>query len=104
VLWERELETDGEPFDYSDFAGIVGAICPGSGELVISADDIRQSGQDLTFAVPDEIDVSELEVGQSVAATATISEDGALELEGIASEEGRRAADDAKLIQGDLAG
>lgn len=103
IITETSIDGGGEPGTYSDFAGIVGAVCEDTGELLLSADDIRESGQDLLFSVPEGISVSKLEVGDSVAATATIAEDGALELAGLSSDEGTKGADDEKLVQGDLA-
>jgi hypothetical protein len=103
VLWERRVEADGEPFTYSDFAGTVQAICPATGELLLSADDIRQSGSDLVLSVPEGLDLTRVDLGAPVAATATIGDDGALELAGLASDERARGADDPDLIQGDLA-
>jgi hypothetical protein len=41
-------------------AGIVEAVCPGSAQLLISADDIRESGHDFVFAVPATIDTAKL--------------------------------------------
>jgi hypothetical protein len=103
-LWETKAEVDSEPFDYADLAGILTAICPDSGQLAISADDIRASEADLVLAVPDEIDLGGFEVGDSVAATANIAEDGSLELAGLAGDERIDGADDPDLLRGDLAG
>jgi hypothetical protein len=102
ILWQRRVNAPGAPFTYSDFAGIVAAICPDTGQMLISADDIGESGHDLAFAVPPTIDTSKLEVGQSVLATATIAGDGALALTGLASDERAKGAEDARAIQGDL--
>lgn len=102
VLWQRQVKAQGAPFTYSDFAGVVAAVCPDSAQLLISADDIRESGHDLPFAVPATIDMTKLEVGQSVLATATIAGDGALALTGLASDERVKGAEDTKAIQGDL--
>lgn len=102
LLWQRQVKAQGAPFTSSDFAGIVVALCPDSAQLLISADDIRESGHDLVFTVPATIDTAKLDVGQSVLATATIGSDGALALTGLASDERARGAEDAKAIQGDL--
>jgi hypothetical protein len=104
VLWQRSLSSEGAPFTYGDFAGIVRAVCLDSGQLLLSADDIGEGGRDLTFAVPDGVEMSGLQVGQSVIATATIGEDGTLGLMGLASDERTRGADDKAALQGDLAG
>ena len=104
VLWQRSLSSEGSPFTYGDFAGIVEAVCPDSSQLLLSADDIGEGGRDLTFAVPDGVKTGGLQVGQSVIATATIADDGSLALMGWASDEHTRGADDKAALQGDLAG
>lgn len=103
VLWQRQFKAQGAPFAHGDFAGIVEAVCPDSAQLLISADDIRESGHDLVFAVPATIGTAKLEVGGSVLATATIGSDGALLLTGLAGDERTKGAEDAKAIQGDMA-
>jgi hypothetical protein len=101
ILWQRQLKAQGAPTTYSDFAGIIEAVCPDTGQLLISADDIRESQHDLIFAVPATIDTTELKVGESVLATATIGADASLSLVGLASDERSKGADDPKA-QGDL--
>ncbi len=101
-LWQRSLEVK-DRFDYSDLEGIV-AACPETGGLVLSADDIREGGRDLTFTAARGIDLARLSLGESVDATATIAEDGSLSLSGVVSDEGAAGADDASSGQGDLAG
>jgi hypothetical protein len=103
VLWQHEASTDGAPFTYADFAGIVTAICPETGQLAISADDIREGLHDVVIAVPAAIDSAKLKVGESVTATATFNEDGSLTLSGLASDERSKGADDFDATQGDLA-
>jgi hypothetical protein len=103
VLWQHEASTDGAPFTYADLAGIVTAICPETGQLAISADDIREGLHDVVITVPPAIDTRKLKVGESVTATATFGEDGSLTLSGLASDERSRGADDFDATQGDLA-
>jgi hypothetical protein len=102
VLWQRQVSAAGAPFTYGDFAGIVTAVCADSGQLLISADDIRESAHDLSFSVPTDIEPSKVTVGQSVLASATIAADGSLALTGLASDERRKGADNVALTQGDL--
>jgi hypothetical protein len=102
IIWQRQVSAAGAPFTSSDFSGIVEAICPESSQLLISADDIRESGHDLLFTVPAEIDTTKLEVGQSVVVTASIAPDGNLILTGLASDEHYKGADDTEAAQGDL--
>ena len=102
VLWQRQFEADGAPFTFSDFAGVVTAVCPDEGKLLISADQGRASEAELAFTVPRGIETKELEVGESVTATATIEADGTLVLTGLASDEKVKGADDPEATQGDL--
>jgi hypothetical protein len=102
VLWQRQISAAGAPFAFSDLTGIVEAICPESSQLLLSADDIRESAHDLVLAVPKEIDTTKLKVGESVLATATINTDASLSLTGVASDERIKGADDAQAAQGDL--
>jgi hypothetical protein len=102
LLWQRQASGDGAPFTHSDFAGTVTAICPTTSQLMLSADDIRESGRDLLFTVPAGIDPSKLGVGDSILASADIAADGTLTLKGLASDEHRKGADDLEATQGDL--
>lgn len=103
VLWQQEVSAAGAPFAYSDFEGIVEALCPDSGQLLLSADDVDESAHDLLFSVPPTIDVAPLKPGQSIVATATIGADGSLTLTGLASDERTKGAEDESAAQGDLA-
>jgi hypothetical protein len=103
ILWQRQISAEGTPFTYSDFEGIVTAVCPAEAKLLLAADDLREAGVDLSFAVPQQIDTSGLTVGDSVTATATIEPGGTPALTGLASDERIKGADDAKGPQGDLA-
>jgi hypothetical protein len=103
VLWQREASAEGAPFTYADLAGIVTAVCPETGQLAISADDIREGLRDVVFTVPAAIDTKKLKIGESVTATATFGEDGSLTLSGLASDERAKGADDFETTQGDLA-
>ncbi|HEU4944677.1 MAG TPA: hypothetical protein VFT10_05895 [Solirubrobacterales bacterium] len=101
-LVQRQLSGSGAPFTHVELEGIVGAVDPEAAQLWISADDVRESGLDLTLAVPPEIDVSSLVAGDSVLASADIGPDGSLTLTGLASDERLKGAEDAKATQGDL--
>lgn len=102
VLWQRQLDDDGDPLAYGEFAAIVAAICPEAEEILLSADDMREGGKDVLFKVPPTIDVSRLRVGDSILATATRAEDGTLSLSGLANDDHTKSADDLKALQGDL--
>ncbi len=101
-LWQSSIEVK-DQFTYSDFEGIV-ISCPETRKLVLSADDIREGGQDLTFTAVKRIDLSKLTIGDSVDVTATIGEGGSLSLSGVVSDEGAAGANDSSSGQGDLAG
>ncbi len=102
LLWQRQASGGGAPFTHSDFAGTVTAICPAASQLMLSADDIRESGRDILFTVRAGIDLSKLGLGDSILVSADIAAEGALTLKGLASDEHRKGADDAKATQGDL--
>ncbi len=102
VLWQKQLKTEGGPATYLDLAGVVTAVCPDIAQLLISADDSRESGSDLALTVPAELDTSKLKPGDSFLATAKLSEDGTLSLSGLASDEHLKGADDETSAQGDL--
>jgi len=102
VVWQRQLKVEGEPAAYIDLAGVVTAVCPDTAQLLISADDTRESAEHLTLAIPTKIDASKLELGDSVLATAELAEDGTLTLAGLASDDQIKGADDEALAQGDL--
>jgi hypothetical protein len=102
ALWQRTISVGGAPFTHGDFEGIVAAVCAETGQLLISADDIREDAHDLLLTVPAAVDVSQLAVGESVAVGADIGADGSLTLTGLASDEHTKGADDEGATQGDL--
>jgi hypothetical protein len=102
-LRQEKVETEpGPPSTYLDLAGIVKEVLPETNQLLLSADDNRESEADLTLAVPSEIDITKLKSGDSYLATAEVDPDGSLKLSGIASDEHTRGADDPASAQGDL--
>jgi hypothetical protein len=103
VLVQSKVEVEpGPPSTYLDLAGVVKEVLPETGQLLVSADDTRESEADLTLNVAKKIDAAKLEVGDSYLATATVGEDGSLTLTGIASDEHAKGADDPGSAQGDL--
>lgn len=102
-LTEVRAESEAEPATYLDLAGVLAAVCPKSGQLLLSADDLRQRGADVVLAVPKRLKTAKLKVGDSLLATAEVGEDGTLTLAGLASDEGAKGAADAASAQGDLA-
>ena len=107
TLVERSRETGADFLGYSDFEGIVQGVCRNRGTLILSGDDIGESGADLTFAVPAdaEIDLATIASGDVVDASATIDEPTLeLTLTGVSGDGGVDEADDPALAQGDQAG
>ena len=103
-LLQRQLEVEPtEPATYVDLAGVITGLCPATGQVLLSADDGRESGADLTLAVPAKIKTAGLALGQPVLATANVGEGGLLTLAGLASDAGLKGAEDSKAAQGDLA-
>jgi hypothetical protein len=103
ILVQRKVEVDSiPPSTYLELAGMVKEVLP-DGHLLFSADWAGESESSLALAVPANIDVKELKLGDSYLATAEVAEDGSLSLKGIASDERRKGADDASSAQGDLA-
>lgn len=102
IAVQRTFKAESEPAAYFDLAGIVSAVCPATGQLLISADDLRASEDDLLLTVPDQLKTAKLKVGESIVATATVEADGTLTLAGLASDEGRKGAETTSLAQGDL--
>ncbi len=84
----------------TDIEAIVEGVCrSGSRKLVVSADDLRESGQDVPVAVPSKFQLANVETGDVVKLSATIGDAGNYTLAGIASDERRQGADDQDLIQ-----
>lgn len=102
IVIQRTLETEPEPATYFDLAGFVTGVCLETKQLLISADDLRASEEDLLLSVPAGIQTGKLKLGESIVATATVGEDGTLTLAGLASDEGKKGAEAAASAQGDL--
>ncbi len=99
---QQELEVESEPATYVDLAGILTAVCSATRQLAISADDLRESAQDIVLSVPKRFKTAGMELGDSILATATIGEGGTLTLAGLASDERAQGAEDPDSAQGDL--
>jgi len=101
LLWQRRIEVEDPASTRSDFAGVLTAVCPESRELLLSADDVRESGRDLLFTASEELDLTRLTLGASILITARIA-DGTLAATGFADDEHRKGADNAVSLQGDF--
>jgi hypothetical protein len=90
---------DGDRATTTDVEAIVEGVCGGSRELLVSADDVRESGHDVALSVPKEISIGALKPGQVLKLTAEISSGGILGLTAVAGDQGSNGADDADLVQ-----
>ncbi len=81
-------------------AGIVQRSCEDDSQLIVSADDLNESGEDLSFSVPEEFDLDLLGLGQSFILYLQRDEQGGAEVLGLVSDHGRSGADDDTSAQG----
>jgi hypothetical protein len=103
VLNQTDAKFTVPPAQYVDMEGIVGATCTDPGELTLSADDVRESTQNLLLAAPSPIDVTKLEPGQAIDVTAELGDDGSYTVTGLSSDQGVDGASDRSAAQGDQA-
>jgi hypothetical protein len=103
-LVQTSLAIKPEPAQLADLEAVVQAICPG--RVVLSADDIRESGRDLLPVAAPGLDLGRLQPGQAVYANVAVGGDAAhtLTLSGITSDHGLIGADDPSQGQGTLTG
>jgi hypothetical protein len=92
-LVEDKLETSGKATGAVDLHGKVGALDDQARTLTLPADDLAESEQNLTIAIPPDLDVDGLAAGQVVAATATIAADGTYTLESWRRDDDAKRAD-----------
>jgi hypothetical protein len=83
----------------SDVEGIVMGVCRKAGSLIISADDLRESGRDIAIAIPNGLRLSQIDIGQVLKIRADIGSNGNLTATGLASDERGSGADDKSQIQ-----
>lgn len=104
VLTQTELKLDTTSVTDGDVAGTVQAVCPGAGELVLSADGTRESGRDIVISVPGSsgVDLREVSVGSAVIAGIELKAPAGLALHGIAGDQGISGASNSAQVQGSL--
>jgi hypothetical protein len=90
---------DGEPASGTDVEAIVEGVCSGSRKLIVSADDVRESGRDIGILVPKEIELGRIDPGDVLKLTTTILGGGSLQLSAVAGDRGGHGADDLDLVQ-----
>jgi hypothetical protein len=83
----------------TDVEGIVQGVCRKSGSLILSADDLRASGRDIAIAVPNDLRLAQIEVGQVLKIRADVGSSGNLTATRIADDERASGADDESRIQ-----
>ena len=82
-----------------DVEAIVEGVCRESHKLVVSADDIRESGRDIGILVPEEFKLNRIDPGDVLRLTTNILKGGSLQLSTIAGDKGGKGADDPDLVQ-----
>jgi hypothetical protein len=83
----------------ANLEAVVEGVCRKSSSLILSADDQRESGQDIAVVVPASFALGDIAVGQMLAIHADIGAGGNLTASKIAADDDRSAADDANAIQ-----
>jgi hypothetical protein len=103
TLTQKSVEVTGQALGELNVEGAVDEICGEPISLLLSADDVRESQQDLTLLSSEDFDLTKLDVGEPLVATMTAEDDGSLTLDGLASDDGLKGANDPTTAQGDLA-
>ena len=98
VVTEEDLGDD-EVSSSVQLEGIVQGVCRDERKLIVSADDVDESGADITLNAPAEIGLKKIDAGEAVLATAVITDAGIYRLTALASDDRAKRADDAELIQ-----
>jgi hypothetical protein len=100
ALEQVGLQVTGDaPQPTTDVEGVVEGVCRDSHKLLVSADDVRESGHDIVLGVPAQIRIGALKPGQVLKLGAEIGDAGALTLSSVAGDEGTDGAEDADLVQ-----
>jgi hypothetical protein len=93
------VKTEGEAATSVELEAIVQGVCRSERKLIVSADDLRESGRDIGIAIPDTLRIAALKPGQVLKLTATVGDSGALTLTAVAGDERKRGAEDPDLVQ-----
>ena len=95
----RVRVTADEPQKTTTVEAVVQGVCRADRKLIVSADDVRESGHDIGIAIPEELRVAALKPGQVLKLGADIGAAGALSLGSVAGDEGAHGAEDSDLVQ-----
>ena len=98
MVTEEDLGDD-EASSPVQLEGIVQGVCRDERKLIVSADDVDESGADITLNAPAEIGLKKIDAGEAVLATAVITDAGIYRLTALASDDRAKRADNAELIQ-----
>jgi hypothetical protein len=101
IVTERSVEVTDPFLGASYLEGIVQGVCPATSQVVLSADGLRESGNDIVMNASSDIQLYLLEPGQPINASAAIGEDGSYTITGASLDEGAEGADDPNYAQGD---
>ena len=88
---------DGESATSTDIEAIVQGVCRASRKLIVSADDLRESGRDISITVPKALRIADLETGAGAEARRQDRRRGVAAVTTVASDEGKQGADDPDL-------
>ena len=91
--------TSKEPEAATDVEAVVQGVCRTDRKLIVSADDVRESGHDISIAIPEDFKLAPLKPGLVLKLGADIGAAGALSLNSVAGDEGARGAEDLDLVQ-----
>ena len=80
--------------------GIVQRSCEDDGQVIVSVDDLGAVEEDLSLHPPDDFDLGLIGLGQSFIFYLQRDEQGAIEVLGLASDQGRSGANDDTSAQG----
>jgi hypothetical protein len=100
-LTQTSRTVDGTGVTTGSLAGIVQAVCPGTRQLVLSADDVRASDQDAVLGVGQGIDLRKVHTGRPIVATVELKPPDLISLGSLAGDQGIKGADSEKQVQGD---
>ena len=100
TLSQTEVTVDQQSVTGADLEGIVQAVCPSTRQLVLSADDTRESRQDAVLQVGEGIDLAKVRVGKAIVGSVELRPPGLVSLGSLASDQGIKGADSQKQVQG----
>ena len=90
---------DAEKSTTAEIEAIVEGVCRETRRLIVSADDVREAGQNIAIFVPNAFRIAGLEPGQILKLGVEIGAGASLRLTGIAGDQGRKGAEDQDLVQ-----